>query len=158
MAPRPSWRRQNYMLQLDNTDWEIIRELQKNGREPNSTIAKKLSLTEGTIRQRVKKLLEAGVLRVSGQLNPEFLEGHQMVLMGINIKESSRLEETFHELESLEEVQSAAITSGRYDIFIQVIVSNNLGVVNFLTDSLAKINGIMQTETFVLLKTKNYWL
>jgi Lrp/AsnC family transcriptional regulator for asnA, asnC and gidA len=146
------------MVQLNKLDWQIIRELQRNGREPNSTIAKKLNVTEGTIRQRVKKLLEAGVLRVSGQLNPEFLEGHQMILMGINIKESSRLEKTFHELESLEEVHSVAITSGRYDIFIQVIVSNNLGVVNFLTDSLAKISGIMQTETFVLLKTKNYWL
>lgn len=146
------------MVQLNQLDWEIIGELQKNGREPNSTIAKKLNVTEGTIRQRVKKLLEAGVLRVSGQLNPEFLEGHQMILMGINIKESKRLENTFHELSSLEEVHSVAITSGRYDLFIQVIVSNNLGVVNFLTKSMSKIDGISQTETFVLLKTKNYWL
>ena len=146
------------MVQLNKLDWEIIGELQKNGREPNSTIAKKLDVTEGTIRQRVKKLLEAGVLRVSGQLNPEFLEGHQMIVMGINIKESSRLEKTFDELSLLEEVHSVAITSGRYDLFIQVIVSNNLGVVNFLTKSMSKIDGISQTETFVLLKTKNYWL
>jgi len=146
------------MVQLNQLDWEIIGELQKNGREPNSTIAKKLNVTEGTIRQRVKKLLEAGVLRVSGQLNPEFLEGHQLILMGINIKESKRLEKTFHELSNLEEVHSVAITSGRYDLFIQVIVSNNLGVVNFLTKSMSKIDGISQTETFVLLKTKNYWL
>lgn len=146
------------MVQLNKLDWEIIGELQKNGREPNSTIAKKLDVTEGTIRQRVKKLLEAGVLRVSGQLNPEFLEGHQMILMGVNIKESSRLEKTFDELSLLEEVHSVAITSGRYDLFIQVIVSNNLGVVNFLTKSMSKIEGISQTETFVLLKTKNYWL
>ena len=146
------------MVQLNQLDWEIIGELQKNGREPNSTIAKKLNVTEGTIRQRVKKLLEAGVLRVSGQLNPEFLEGHQMILMGINIKESKRLEKTFHDLSALEEVHSVAITSGRYDLFIQVIVSNNLGVVNFLTKSMSKIDGISQTETFVLLKTKNYWL
>ena len=97
-------------------------------------------------------------MRVSGQLNPEFLEGHQLILMGVNVKESSRLEETFHELSALEEVHSVAITSGRYDLFIQVIVSNNLGVIDFLTQSLAKIKGIMQTETFVLLKTKNYWL
>ncbi len=146
------------MVQLNQLDWEIIQELQKNGREPNSVIAKKLNITEGTIRQRVKKLLDAGVLRVSGQLNPEFLEGHQMILMGVNIKESCNLEKTFHELANLKEVHSVAISSGRYDIFIQVIVSNNLGVVNFLTQSLAKIEGIRQTETFVLLKTKNYWL
>ena len=146
------------MVQLNQLDWDIIRELQKNGREPNSSIAKKLEVTEGTIRQRVKKLLEAGVLRVSGQLNPEFLEGHQLILMGINVKESSHLEETFNELSKLEEVHSAAITSGRYDLFIQVIVSNNLGVIDFLTQSLAQIKGIMQTETFLLLKTKNHWL
>ncbi|MCM8527880.1 MAG: Lrp/AsnC family transcriptional regulator [Lentisphaeraceae bacterium] len=146
------------MVQLNQLDWEIIGELQKNGREPNSTIAKKLNVTEGTIRQRVKKLLEAGVLRVSGQLNPEFLEGHQMILMGVNIKESSQLEKTFDALSNLDEVHSVAITSGRYDLFIQVIVSNNLGVVNFLTKSMSKIGGISQTETFVLLKTKNYWL
>jgi len=146
------------MVQLNDLDWKIIRELQLNGREANSTIAKKLSVTEGTIRQRVKKLLEAGVLRVSGQLNPEFLEGHQLILMGVTIKESSRLEETFHELSALENVHSVAITSGRYDLFIQVIVSNNQGVVKFLTSSLAQIDGISQTETFVLLKTKDYWL
>ncbi len=81
-----------------------------------------------------------------------------MILMGINIKESKRHESTFHELSALEEVHSVAITSGRYDLFIQVIVSNNLGVVNFLTKSMSKIDGISQTETFVLLKTKNYWL
>jgi Lrp/AsnC family transcriptional regulator, regulator for asnA, asnC and gidA len=146
------------MVQLNNLDWEIIKELQKNGREPNSSIAKKLNITEGTVRQRAKKLLEAGVLRVSGQLNPEFLEGHQMVLMGVNISESSRLEKVFDNLNDLDEVHSVAITSGRYDLFIQVIVSSNLGLVNFLTDSLAEIDGISQTETFVLLKTKNYWL
>jgi len=146
------------MVQLNNLDWDIIKELQSNGREPNSSIAKRLNVTEGTIRQRVKKLMEAGVLRVSGQLNPEFLEGHQMVLMGINISESSRLEKIFENLDSLKEVHSVAITSGRYDLFIKVIVSSNLGLVNFLTESLAQIEGISQTETFVLLKTKNYWL
>ncbi|MCM8532882.1 MAG: Lrp/AsnC family transcriptional regulator [Lentisphaeraceae bacterium] len=146
------------MVQLNNLDWDIIKELQKNGREPNSTIAKKLNVTEGTIRQRVKKLLEAGVLRVSGQLNPEFLESHQMVLMGVNIKESTKLMSIFDELNNLEEVHSVAITSGRYDLFIQVMVTSNLGLVDFLTGSLAALEGISQTETFVLLKTKNYWL
>ena len=145
-------------VQLNTLDWDIIKELQLNGREPNSSIAKKLNVTEGTIRQRVKKLLEAGVLRVSGQLNPEFLESHQMVLMGVNIKESSKLQTIFDELSNLDEVHSVAITSGRYDLFIQVMVNNNLGLVDFLTDSLAAIEGISQTETFVLLKTKNYWL
>lgn len=145
-------------VQLNTLDWDIIKELQLNGREPNSSIAKKLNVTEGTIRQRVKKLLEAGVLRVSGQLNPEFLESHQMVLMGVNIKESSKLQTIFDELSNLNEVHSVAITSGRYDLFIQVMVNNNLGLVDFLTDSLAAIEGISQTETFVLLKTKNYWL
>jgi len=146
------------MVKLSKLDWEIIAELQKNGREPNSTIAKRLNVTEGTIRTRFKKLIEAGVFKVSGQLNPEFLEGHMLVLMGITIKESSRLEEMFESISALDEVHSVAITSGRYDLFAQVIVNSNQGLVTFLTGSLAGIKGISGTETFVLLKTKNYWL
>ena len=146
------------MVQLNQLDWEIIAELQKNGREANSSIAKKLDVTEGTVRQRFKKLLEAGVLKVSGQLNPEFLEDHMMVMVGMTVQESRRLEELFHSISDLDEVHSVAMTAGRYDLMAQVIVSNNAGLVTFLTGSLAGVDGIASTETFVLLKTKNFWL
>ena len=143
---------------LDRLDWQIIAMLSENGRTANSTIGDKLGVTEGTIRQRIRRLMEVGVLRISGQVNPEFLEGHQLLLVGINIGESSQLMKVFERLGQLPEVKSVAVLSGRYDLIIQVVVESNHGVIKFLTESLASIEGIRTTETFIVLKTHNYWL
>ncbi|MFA5863056.1 MAG: Lrp/AsnC family transcriptional regulator [Phycisphaerae bacterium] len=144
-------------MTLDQLDWQIIDALRESGRASNAQIARRLRVTEGTIRIRIKKLTDAGILRITGQVNPEFLVGHQVVMIGINVKESKSLEKTAQAIGQLEHVNFAAITSGRYDIIAQVIVDSNKGIINFLTHSLAKIATVSRTETFVLLKTYNCW-
>jgi Lrp/AsnC family transcriptional regulator for asnA, asnC and gidA len=145
-------------MTLDELDWKIVESLRKKGRDSNAEIARRLRVTEGTIRVRIKKLTDAGILRITGQVNPEFLVGHQAVMVGINVKDSKFLEKTAQSIARLPNVNYAAITSGRYDILAQVIVESNKGIINFLTDSLAKISTVSRTETFVLLKTYNCWV
>jgi Lrp/AsnC family transcriptional regulator, regulator for asnA, asnC and gidA len=144
-------------MTLDQLDWQIIDALRESGRASNAQIARRLRVTEGTIRIRIKKLTDAGILRITGQVNPEFLLGHQVVMIGINVKESKSLEKTAQAIAQLEQVNFAAITSGRYDIIAQVTVDSNKGIINFLTHSLANIAMVSRTETFVLLKTYNCW-
>ncbi len=145
-------------MTLDQLDWKIIDALRKDGRGSNAQIARQLAVTEGTIRSRIKKLSDAGILRVTGQVNPEFLLGYQVVMVGINVRESKSLEKTAQEISRLPHVNFAAITSGRYDILAQVIVDSNKGIINFLTHSLAKISTVSRTETFMMLKTYNSWV
>jgi Lrp/AsnC family transcriptional regulator for asnA, asnC and gidA len=145
-------------MTLDELDWKIVESLRKKGRDSNAEIARRLRVTEGTIRIRIKKLTDAGILRITGQVNPEFLLGHQAVMVGINVKESKSLEKTAQSIARLPNVSYAAITSGRYDILAQVVVESNKGIINFLTESLAKISTVSRTETFVLLKTYNCWV
>ncbi len=142
----------------DELDSKIIEILGTNGRTSNAEIARKLSVTEGTVRSRIKKLTDSGIFRVIGQVNPEILHNHQLVMIGINVKESKSLEETLHRVSQLPQVNFASITSGRYDIIAQVLVDSNKGIINFLTDSLANIESVSSTETFVLLKSVNYWV
>lgn len=145
-------------MTLDQIDWKIIDALRESGRSSNAQIARRLRVTEGTIRSRIKKLTDAGILRITGQVNPEFLRDHQVVMVGINVTESKSLEKTAQAIGQLEHVSFAAITSGRYDILAQVIVDSNKGIINFLTRSLARIATVSRTETFVLLKTYNCWV
>jgi Lrp/AsnC family transcriptional regulator for asnA, asnC and gidA len=145
-------------MTLDEHDWHIIDELKKDGRASNAQIARKHKVTEGTIRARIKKLTDAGILRITGQVNPEFLVGCQIVMIGINVKESRSLEKTVQAIARLPLVDYAAITSGRYDILAQVTVDSNKGIINFLTEHLAKIATVSRTETFMLLKTHNCWV
>ncbi|NLX06632.1 MAG: Lrp/AsnC family transcriptional regulator [Phycisphaerae bacterium] len=146
------------IIEPDRLDWRIIRLLQDNGRTPNATIAEQLKVAEGTVRGRIRKLLEAGILRIAGMVNPDVLTGHQLVVVAMNVKESKQLEKTARAVAKLPQVKEVAITSGRYDIMAKVLVDSNKGIIHFLTDSLAKIEGIAGTETFVMLKTYNAWI
>ncbi|MCQ2412957.1 MAG: AsnC family transcriptional regulator, partial [Sphaerochaetaceae bacterium] len=57
-------------MKLDETNKAIIKEL-SNGRKAFSTIADKIGITENTVRSRVNKLLEDGVLQISGLVDPQ---------------------------------------------------------------------------------------
>jgi Lrp/AsnC family transcriptional regulator for asnA, asnC and gidA len=146
------------MHELDEIDRAIIQALRDDGRTNNSVIAAQLDVAEGTVRQRVRKLSEAGVLRVSGLVNPEVISEHQLCMVGLKIAESQRLEATAEAVSALPEVRSVAIVTGRYDLIAEVLVASNHGLIRFLSESLAQVQGIQSSETFLLLKTYDKWI
>ena len=50
---------------MDELDQRIIGLLQIDGRIPNAQIARKLGVSEGTIRRRVGRLLQEDVIRIT---------------------------------------------------------------------------------------------
>jgi Lrp/AsnC family transcriptional regulator for asnA, asnC and gidA len=146
------------LRELDELDRGIIQALRDDGRANNSTIAAKLGVAEGTIRQRVRKLTEAGVVRVSAQVNPEIISEHQLCMLGVKVEESRRLEASADAVSRLPEVRSVAIVTGRYDLLVEVLVASNHGLIKFLSESLASVPGIQSSETFLLLKTYDKWI
>jgi Lrp/AsnC family transcriptional regulator for asnA, asnC and gidA len=146
------------MRQLDELDRDIIQALRLDGRTNNSTIAAQLGVAEGTVRQRVRKLSEAGVLRVSALVNPEVISEHQLCVIGLKVTESKHLEASAEAVSHLPEVRSVAIVTGRYDLIVEVLVDSNHGLIRFLSESLAVVQGIQSSETFLLLKTYDKWI
>ena len=144
-------------MQPDKTDWQIINMLSKK-HLPNSTVAKKLGLSEGTIRQRIKKLQGAGILKIKALRDPDILENQQLAIIAANIAKANLLDQKAREITKLKDVLSVSIVSGRYDILIEVLVDSNKGLVKFLTEQLSQIEGISSTESFVTLKSYNKWI
>ena len=145
-------------LQLDELDRGIIEALRTDGRANNSLIASQLGVAEGTVRLRLRKLTEAGVVRVSAVVNPEIMPEHQLCMIGLKVEETRRLEAGAVEVSRLPEVRSVAIVTGRYDLLVEVLVDSNHGLIRFLSESLAKVSGIQSSETFLLLKTYDKWI
>ena len=58
-------------MKIDNINIEIIKHL-KDGRKSFKSIADDLNITENTVRARVNKLSEEGVLQISGLIDPSF--------------------------------------------------------------------------------------
>jgi Lrp/AsnC family transcriptional regulator, regulator for asnA, asnC and gidA len=139
-------------MQPDQTDWKIISIL-KEGYVPNNTIARKLGVSEGTVRARLKRLKEAGILQIRALINPDVLENQQLVIVAIRVAESKLLERKAEELSKLSNVLSVSIASGRYDIIAEVLLDSNRGLVKFLTEELSTIEGILASESFIMLKS-----
>lgn len=144
--------------ELDAVDQKIIELLRADGRANNSAIAAQLGVAEGTVRQRVRKLTDAGVIKVSALLNPEIISEHQLCMIGMKVVESRQLEACAQAVTKLPEVRSVAIVTGRYDLLVEVLVDSNHGLIRFLSESLADVPGIESSETFLLLKTYDKWI
>ena len=145
-------------VEVDELDRGIIAALREDGRASNSAIAERLGVVEGTVRLRVKKLLDAGLLRVFGLVNPEVMPEHQLCVIGLKVDESKQLEARARTVARLPEVRSVSIVTGRYDLLVEVLVASNHGLIRFLSDSLAQVPGITSSETFLLLKTFDKWV
>lgn len=138
-------------MQPDETDWKIIDILRK-GYVPNNTIARKLNISEGTVRVRLKKLKDSGIMEIRALINPDALENQQLALVAMSVAESRLLESKAKEVSALENVLSVSIVSGRYDLIAEVLVDSNRGLVQFLTGQLSKVKGIVHSESFLMLK------
>lgn len=138
-------------MQPDDTDWKII-EILRKGYVPNNTIARELDISEGTVRLRLKKLRDAGILEIKALLNPDTLENKQLALIAMRLAESRLLESKAAEIARLENVLSVSIVSGRYDLIAEVLVDSNRGLVSFLTEELPSVEGVLSSESFLLLK------
>lgn len=144
------------MKKIDETNKAIIKQL-VDGRKAYSAIAKELSITENTVRSRVNRLIEEGMLRIMGLVDPEYVPGLQVVLMGIKLK-TLDLDRKAQEFARLRGVVSAVVVTGRYDIIVQVILSEEegLSLLDFFKKELAKVPEILEVETFVVYQSHNY--
>jgi len=144
-------------VQPDKTDWKIIHMLSDQHMN-NTTIARKLGVSEGTVRQRLKRLQNAGILKIKALRDPNLLENQQLALVAANVSESRLLDAKAREIEKLDHVMSVSILSGQYDLIMEVLVDSNKGLIKFLTEELSKVEGLSKTETFLLLRSYNKWV
>jgi Lrp/AsnC family transcriptional regulator, regulator for asnA, asnC and gidA len=139
---------------IDDLDKRIIFELQEDARRSFKTIAKKLNVAEGTIRNRIKRLIDSNILKLQARVNPFVIPHKVAALIGVNLKERDH-EEKMRQIEKIPSVTSVWNATGRYDLFFEVMV-NSLQELNeiLFKKELNKIGGIDFTETFVILSSK----
>lgn len=136
---------------LDDTDRQIIRLLQKDGRMPFLAIANELGLAEGTVRRRVGKLIEDRVLQIVGVTDPFKIGMGTVAIVGMKV-ERSQIETITNALNNMVEVRYVALSTGNYDLIIEIVVSSNDELLTFLINKLGDIPGILNTGTSLVLK------
>lgn len=138
-------------LNLDNLDIEIVRLLHKDGRMPFTEIAKKVGMSEATIRSRVQRLTGSGAITIQAYLNPNKLGFRSIALVQLKMVDLDRAKAIAAELVDQDSVSYVALVAGGYDLFVEISYDNNEGLFDFLADLRAK-SGVVNCETTIVLK------
>lgn len=136
---------------LDALDQGLIRALQKDGRTSYSALAKRLGVTEGTIRNRLARLLASRVIRVVAVADLVKVGMHATAITGINIQRN-KIKQALVRLMDMPEVRYIAVTTGTFDIIIEVVLPNNDMLHDFLVERLASVPGVIRRDTSMILK------
>lgn len=136
---------------LDDVDRAILHYLQQDGRTPYTTIAAALDVAEGTVRKRVNRMLEDGVLRVVGIINPAKMGPQTLAIVGVRTV-GDNVDGVIAQLRELPEVRYLAICAGTYDIMLEVVVPSNEALFVFLTKTLRSIPGVIGSDTSLVMK------
>jgi Lrp/AsnC family transcriptional regulator for asnA, asnC and gidA len=141
----------NLVSETDEIDLQIIEALQKDGRVAFAQIAEQLNVSPGMIRLRYNRLVEEGYLRVAAITNPLRMGFKTMAMIGIRA-EGSKLLAVAEKISKLDEVIYMIVTSGRFDIFAEVVCRDHEHLLRFITEKLSPIDGVRDSESFMHLK------
>jgi Lrp/AsnC family transcriptional regulator, regulator for asnA, asnC and gidA len=141
-------------MKVDETNLAIIKHL-RDGRKSFKKIADELGVTENTVRSRVAKLIDEGVLQISGHVDPEAISGHRIVIAGIKLA-TMNLVKKGEEFSKLKGVISVSVVTGRFDLILVVLLKPGFGLLEFYTEEVSKLSEVQSVETFVVYKSYNF--
>ncbi len=142
---------------MDAIEIRIAQILGKDGRVSNRELARRIGVSEGTIRQRLGKLMKSGTLRVTAQAKVECVPDTFVALVGLKI-EGRKLNDCARRIAALPAVQTTMIVTGRYDLVAMVLAPSRQTLVDFVADRLSAVPGIRDSETYVVLRSKGLWV
>jgi Lrp/AsnC family transcriptional regulator for asnA, asnC and gidA len=143
--------------QLDATERRLIELLQEDGRLSVASLARALGVTEVTARRKLTRLLRDRVIQVVATVDPFDVGYETPVIIGLKVQRS-RLDEVAERLGRLPQVRYVGATTGRVDLIIEVVTRTNQDLADFLLTDLAKIDGITDSETNLVIRIyKQSW-
>ena len=142
-------------MNLDKIDLKILRILQEDGRKSYREIGRELKISEGTVRARIKKMRENGI--INGfyiSVNPHKLGKDVIAILGLYLK-PSEVKKTLEILKSYDEITQLYQTTGEYDAVCVVVLEDMEELGRFLSEKiypLVNVNGCKVTLVLNILK------
>jgi Lrp/AsnC family transcriptional regulator for asnA, asnC and gidA len=143
----------------DQLNRAIVRLLQDDGRLPFKTIAKKLGVSEGTVRNRVGWMTRAGMLRIVAVADPTAMNYRADAMLGVKVAPASSPAKVAERLAVHPEVVYILWVSGRFDLLVEIVCESDANFLDFLTQHCFDHDDIASLEVMTgLAMYKNQFL
>ena len=140
-------------MTLDPIDLKILVLLQEDGRRSYSEIASEIGRTEVTIRRRVRRLINEGIItRFTVVLDPLKIGRSISAIVRVKaqMKKATAIADTVKEYE---EVTEAYFLDGACGVMLKVTVDSLSKLKDFLENRLGRVDGVGEVETCIVLET-----
>lgn len=140
------------MQDLDELDYAIMSHLQEDGRKSFKDLAEALNVSLGTIRNRYTKLSKNGMIQVLGYAIPEKVGFQANAQLRISIRPSNRITQIAKALMELPECGFLAMTSGEYELCMEVMCPSNDHLTKLVQERIYPIEGVHHVNITMYLK------
>ncbi len=134
---------------LDEVSRALVEMLQRDGRQSYASLAAAVGISETTARQRVQRLVDAGVIQVVAVTEPTQVGFTRQAMIGIHVVGDPSA--PLAALEALPEVEYLVSTAGTFDLLVEVVCEDDDHLLDLLA-RLRRVPGVSSTETFLYLK------
>ena len=130
----------------DDLNQRIIRLLQDDGRAAYDVIAQKLGVSGGTIRNRVARMREAGMLRILAVVDPVAADYESDAMLGIKTAPGVAPAAVAERLDPHPAVVYIMWVSGRFDLLVEVVSDEETELATFLNEHIHGQSDIAHVE------------
>ena len=138
---------------VDDLDNQIVEILKKDGRASNAHIARALGVSEGTVRRRLRMLIEGGVIHVNVSLDPVKMGLTTEAIIGLEV-DPDKMDPVCASLADFDEIGYVTLTTGSVDVFAWGRFSSTESLGLFLRSKVGKIPGVRRTETYMCISVR----
>ena len=135
---------------MDDTDKAIIGILKQDGRATYSDIGKRVGLSEGAVRKRIKALVNSGAIR-RFTVKVGLTEGAEAIAL-LSVDPSLPTSDVSKALKKLPNVETVYEVTSQYDIAV-IISGLNITEVDECLEKIRRLKGVANTNTMIILRS-----
>ncbi|MFH1624894.1 MAG: Lrp/AsnC family transcriptional regulator [Pseudomonadota bacterium] len=130
---------------VDSKNYNILLELQRNARQSDAQIARKLGISEAAVRRRIVALITEGTIRITAVTN-HWKVGFDTAPFICIQADLHLLDQVMEALAAMPRVHFISFTTGRFNIIIWVTFRSPPELADFIKNDIAAISGIIRVE------------
>lgn len=143
------------IAQLDELDRQLIEALARDARVSNRKIALDLGVTEGTVRGRIKRLQQDGLISFTAITSFGLADSARMAFIGVEVNVSD-VRGVAERIAELAAVNAVMITMGRFNILAICLFNSLDNLLELASNQILSMPGVHHVETSIAVKTVKY--
>ncbi|MDD3798976.1 MAG: Lrp/AsnC family transcriptional regulator [Novosphingobium sp.] len=142
-------------IQLDDLDRQLIELLGHDARVSNRKIAAELGVTEGTVRGRIKRLQQEGLIAFTAVTGLEMEAKSRLAFVSVHANVNN-VRAIARQISELPLINGVMITMGQFNILAICLFDELDCLVNIASDKILSLPGVHHVETSIAVKTLKY--